>query len=301
VRTKKVLPVFFTIVALTILAVFLGRNYHYIAGSYGVRPLTVFAIAALSAVMLLLLSLANRALFGNIGVKAGRYDWFRLVTVSAFINLLPLSAGLAAKAVYLKRVYRIPYRSFALGQIGLFTLFMSTSGVLGFSSLVLAYPAHLSGPIGPAFALMCFAAILLFPPEILLRRLQARLPGNAVEQMEGMRKAIKTVPVIHGANLLAAAAVLKLSFDTGPAEVSFAACVVFCSAGILTRFVSLTPGALGIREFMIGGLAYLVGFEFKDAVIASTLSRVIEVVVICVLGSLFTYRVSSRMISPDEE
>jgi hypothetical protein len=66
---------------------------------------------------------------------------------------------------------------------------------------------------------------------------------------------------------------------------------------MLTRLFSITPGAIGIREFLIGGLAYLTGFELRDAVIASTATRTVEVAVVFALGGLFTRRLSSQVIS----
>ena len=56
-----------------------------------------------------------------------------------------------------------------------------------------------------------------------------------------------------------------------------------------------------LQQFLIGSLAYLVGFDFRDAVIASTLSRVIEVTVILVLGGIYTFQLSRRMISRCDE
>ena len=67
---------------------------------------------------------------------------------------------------------------------------------------------------------------------------------------------------------------------------------------MLTRFVvAITPGAIGIREFLIGGLAYLTGFELRDAVIASTVTRTVEIAVVFALGGAFTHRLSDQVIS----
>ncbi len=45
---------------------------------------------------------------------------------------------------------------------------------------------------------------------------------------------------------------------------------------------------------MIAGVASAIGFEMRDAIIASTLVRAVEIVVVMVLGALFTYRVSQQ-------
>jgi hypothetical protein len=77
--------------------------------------------------------------------------------------------------------------------------------------------------------------------------------------------------------------------------VGFAACQVFTAAAALTGLATLIPGALGIREFFVGGLALLTGFEVRDAIIASTLARVVEIAVIMVLGGVFTPTLSGEL------
>ena len=86
----------------------------------------------------------------------------------------------------------------------------------------------------------------------------------------------------------------------GNAEVGFGACVVFSASTVVTRVVSITPGALGVREFLVGGLAVLTGFELQDAVIAATVTRLAEMAVIFVLGGIFTHQLTGRVASTYE-
>ncbi len=54
-------------------------------------------------------------------------------------------------------------------------------------------------------------------------------------------------------------------------------------------------------EFLVGGLAYLTGFELRDAVIASTATRIVEILVIFLLGGFFTHRLSNEVMSSYED
>jgi uncharacterized membrane protein YbhN (UPF0104 family) len=112
-----------------------------------------------------------------------------------------------------------------------------------------------------------------------------------------LRRAWPAVALLQVGILLATAAILRISFAMGDSTVGIEACIVFAAASMLTRFVSITPGAIGIREFLVGGLAYLTGFELRDAVIASTAARTVEVAVVFVLGGVFTHRLSRQVIS----
>jgi len=286
-----------TLAALTVLAVFLVRNHQYIAEHWALRPDSFLAIAALTVVTLGLRGLANRVLFSRLGTDASAGDWFRLVTVSSFTNYLPLSAGMVAKAFFLKRIHRLPYGTFALGQVALLLVIISTNGAVGLATLGLAFPDRLFGIIGAGFALMTLAGALMLLPEPLSSRLPERFRIAAVEGAPKLRSAWPLVAALQFGILMASAAALAIAFDMGASGVGFAPCVVFTAAAMLTRLVSITPGAIGIREFLIGGLAYLTGFELRDAVIASTATRTVEIAVVFALGGLYTRRLSSQVIS----
>ena len=104
---------------------------------YALRPLPMLGIALLAMAALGLRASANQTLFGELRVRARWGDWFALVTVNSFSNYLPLSAGLVAKAFYLKRVHSMPYTEFAVGQGALLLLVIATNGMVGLATVLL--------------------------------------------------------------------------------------------------------------------------------------------------------------------
>lgn len=290
-----------TVAALIVLVVFLVRNHGYIADNWALSPDAFLAIAALTLVTLVLRGFANRILFSRLGIIASSGDWFQLITVSSFTNYLPLSAGMVAKAFFLNRVHLLPYGTFALGQLALLLVIISTNGAVGLATLGLAFPDRLAGVVGTGFVVMIGAGALMFPPQALLRRIPERFQAAAEDGAPRLRSAWLAVALLQFGILMASSAGLAIAFDMGASDVGFAACVVFTAASMLTRLISITPGAIGIREFLIGGLAYLTGFELRDAVIASTATRTVEVAVVFALGGLFTRRLSNQVISSYDE
>ena len=73
------------------------------------------------------------------------------------------------------------------------------------------------------------------------------------------------------------------------------ACVLFTAAAVLARLVTIVPGALGVREFLVGGLALLTGFDMRDAVVASTIARAAEIAVVFSLGGVFSWSLSEQL------
>jgi hypothetical protein len=287
--------VLLTLAALTVLAVFLIQNRDYISANYAPRPGSFVAIAALIVATLALRGLAHQVLFAPLGISASAFDWFRLTTVSSFANYLPLSAGMVAKAFVLKRVHALPYRRFAVGQVALLVVVVSTNGVVGLATVAIAFPEHIIGVIGAGFAAMIATAMLMFLPSSALRRLPDRWLPWEIEATPSLRRAWPAAALLQVGNLLATAAAFRIAFAMGSSEVGFAACIVFAAVAVLTRLVAITPGAIGIREFLVGGLAYLTGFELRDAVIASTAVRTVEIAVVFALGGIFTHGLSNQV------
>ncbi len=292
---RRWLPSIVTLAVLALLSGFLFENRHYIADSYRLSPLLFAAVVGLTLGLLFVRGIANRLHFAGLGVEASTADWFRLVTVTSFTNYLPLSAGLLAKAVFLKRVHAMPFRRFAVGQTTLLVLIVATNGAIGLVLLGFAFPEQLVGVIGLGFAGMFAAGLLLLLPAPLRERLSGKWFPFAANVGPEARRNWPAVVACQAVMLVAAALALKLCFAMGESEVGLLACMVFCAAAVLTRLVTVVPGALGLREFLIGGLAVLTGFDLRDAVVASTLSRAAEIVVVFTLGGVFSFTLSGSL------
>ena len=189
----------------------------------------------------------------------------------------------------------MPYQRFAVGQVALLLAIVATNGAVGLVALAVAGPTRGAVVVAAAFVAMLGVGALVLLPERFAKRLSARWFPWEASSAPAVRRAWPAIAALQTGILLATSASLALCFRMGDAPVGLAACVLFCAAAVVTRVVSITPGAIGIREFLIGALAALTGFEARDAVIASTLARVVELAVIGVLGALFTYTLSGRV------
>ena len=245
--------------------------------------------------------IANRLHFSGLGVRASTTDWFRLVTVTSFTNYLPLSAGLFAKAVFLNRVHALPFGHFAVGQTTLLVLIVATNGLVGVGLVALRFPDELAGVVGLGFGVMVAAGGLLVLPHRLRELLSARWFPFAANVGPEARRNWPAVALCQLGMLFAAALGLKLCFAMGESNVGLEACLLFTAAAVLTRFVTIVPGALGIREFVIGGLAVLTGFDLRDAIVAATVARLAEILVVFVLGGIFTWTLSADLAASNKD
>ena len=296
-RLRRVVPVAATGIALAALGTFLVHQRAHVAAHYAVDPVAIASIAGLVVATLFLRGLANQRIFARLGVTARARDWFALVAVTAYTNYLPLSAGLVAKAFFLKRVHALPYDRFAAAQVALLVLVVATNGVIGLAAVVGEGRTSGSSVVAGAFAAMIASGALLFLPERTARRLGGRFFAWEASTAPAARGSWPAVAVFQTGVLLAYAASLKLAFGLGAADASFAACVIFSAAAVLTRVVPITPGAIGIREFLIGGLAELTGVDVRDAVIAASALRGVEILIVFGLGSAFAHGFAAKLAS----
>ena len=244
--------------------------------------------------------MTNQLLFARLDVAAPLRDWFAIASVSALSSYLPASAGLVSKAQFLRRAHDVPYREFAVGQAALLLLGVATHGAVGLATIALWRPAAAVW-IGIGFAAMSAAGLLVLLPGRAARFARGRwfpLDAGTVTRLRGCTSGVIALQI---GVLLATASGLKLGFSMGPAEVSFAACMVFSASTVLTRLVWITPGGLGVREFLVGGLAVLTGHELRDAVIASLALRLAEIAVGVALGGIFSFRLARRLAASSEK
>ena len=171
----------------------------------------------------------------------------------------------------------------------------------GRTALVTGAGRNIGRGIALAFALMLGAGGLLFLPERAARGIAGRWLRWEAGTIEAVHSSSLAVVAVQVAVLLATAGSLQLGFSMGNADVGFGACVVFSASTVVTRLVSITPGALGVREFLVGGLALLTGFELRDAVIASTVTRLAEMLVIFSLGGVFSYTLTGQVAATYED
>ena len=293
-QIRQLGPVAITVAVLALLTAYLYLQRSYVELNYAFPAGKWLAVTALAVTTLALRGLSNQWLFARFGVGVPLGDWVAIACVSALSSYLPASAGLVSKAHFLKRAHAVPYRLFAVGQAALLLLGVATHGAVGLIALVVWRPSAAIW-IAIGLAAMTAAGLLVLLPDRVARVARRRwLPLDAETIARLRRSALGVVPLQMGV-LLATASGLKLGFSMGPTEVSFAACVIFSASTVLTRLVWITPGGLGVREFLIGGLAVLTGLALRDAMIAAVVLRLAEVAASIALGSASSLRLAQRL------
>ena len=88
-----------------------------------------------------------------------------------------------------------------------------------------------------------------------------------------------------------------LAFHMLSQPVSYADCLLFAAATVLSRLVSLAPGGLGVREGIVGGMAAILGFDVGASVVAVGLERLVSTLVVIIVGVIYSYLLSRAAVA----
>lgn len=223
-------------------------------------------------------ALINVITFSSSSKRVGFSDGYRYAALQTVGNYLPFSGGLIAKGVILKKEHDIGYVHYAAITVYTFITAISVSGVLGLAAVLASAPE--SRLLIGLFALLALAGVFIFVPLPGFGFVKRRLAGTgAAESRRVFRPLAARIALIYSLMYVISTLRLWIGFSIISQPAGFFSVLVIISGSILTRFVTFTPGAIGVREAVAAGLAHLTMVDFQMAIIAVGISRLAEILV----------------------
>jgi uncharacterized membrane protein YbhN (UPF0104 family) len=246
----------------------------------------------------------NYLIFKNLEIPITFKESFGLAAVNTLANQLPLSGGLIAKGLYLKERYRLAYGDYLSSMIAAYVCFITANGSLGLiviSLLALVNEGATSTKLILGFAAMSASVVLFIVPInfhfIPIKwRIRISKISEGWQVLSRNRILLLILTIIQVANTLLTAARFWIAFHMLSQNVSYLECLLFSSATILTRLVSIMPGGLGVREGIVAGIASVLGFDVGVSALAVGIDRLVGMLGIVVLGTYYSYILGKRLI-----
>ena len=223
------------------------------------------------------------AIYRNQGIHIGFIDLLVLNNRQFSLNYLPMKLGTLQFAVSLKRRYGLAYSAYAgafLVQnilVSIVASIFSIVTILLFADLGAIDSQLLLGAFFLVAAAMSWVSFTTLRMDFLPGSLAGRL--NAIH---GEIAQFARVPAAAAWSLLMSVTMfiltvwrLDLLSKILDFEVSVVQLVLFSAVSQLSLLFAITPGALGVREFFMGGLARLFGFSSAIGVLLSLSERLI--------------------------
>jgi hypothetical protein len=240
----------------------------------------------------------------ELGVRVGFWENTLLTAAAGFGNYLPMRAGSIMRLHYIKAVHGVGYLQYG--------------GILGVRALLLLWGAGAVGLFG-ATALsitgrtvridvfLLFAAILAAGIAPFVIPFQRLLPSSGLFGRVG-NELTRAITLMHenrwmtwqylglvGIQFAILAGRLAVAFDVmqqWPTPWSY---FLLSPIATILSFVNITPGNLGLREWMIGVLTSGLGIDYAIGIFAASVDRVVSVVLTFVLGGAASILVGVRL------
>lgn len=240
----------------------------------------------------------------ELGVRVGFWENWLLTLAAGFGNYLPMRAGTVLRMHYIRSVHGVGYLQYG--------------GILGTRALLLLWAAGglgLGGAVAMALAqhairieiVLLFAAILAAGVVPFLLPLNRVLPAGGVGGQVA-RHLVEAIDLVRQNRRMTVwylgLIVLQFGILTARLGVAFdviqhrpAWWVYFFLSPVATilSFINITPGNLGLREWLIGVLSAAVGADYAAGIFAAAVDRAVLVAMTLSFGGLASALVAVRL------
>lgn len=270
------------LVATVLLFINYGRNN---PGAFAVLgTVSLGTVATVLALYSVFITTNAAILFINVRMcsrKISYPDGFLLNAYSTLVNFFgPLQSGPGFRAVYLKKKFGVSLKSFGIASLfyyGFFAIFSLCFLLMGFAQMWL----------GLLVLVMVGTATLAF--------IRKRLSSPQAQALVQPRL-IALVAVITLVQVFLIGLIYFVELTSIDPTISFKQALIYAGAANFAMFVSLTPGAIGIRESFLLFAGRLHHIPESTVLAASLLDRGIYFVFLAgIFGAVSLFHVQKRL------
>ena len=224
-------------------------------------------------------------------------EYFWVSISNGFINLItPFSGGVGVRAVYMKKKYNLRYVDFISTMFGNYILiFLSSSFIALFVFLYLFFVNGVLNILLFLCFLLIFVLTLFFvvsefrfkSVNFLTKRINKVLDGwmIIVKHPDVLWKLVLVILL----NFIVVAVLHYLLFWSLGVEIGFLGALYLSVMGVLAIFINITPGGLGISEFLYFVSAGILQVSAPVTVLVALIYRAIRMIILLLLGPVSNF------------
>jgi len=237
-----------------------------------------------------------RSLLIALGIKTRLWDMILLQNASVLLNYIPMKFGTLFRANYLKRRYGFSYARFTTFFLYLTFLMTAIASIVAIVALLTVYGFANYEIRMLAVVFLCaltFSIVLLFVPlptltgagtiKVALRNFLAGRKQVA-QNTRALLISTALLTIIFLLNALRIGIIYhSIGQDVNPAGI-----LILGALGFVSMFVAITPGALGIRELVLGSSAVVFAIPLEVGLLAAIIDRAVMLSFLFVVGGICT-------------
>jgi uncharacterized membrane protein YbhN (UPF0104 family) len=262
---------------------------------------TLFLLIFLVLLNISIRGIINLYLYPLFSVKLSLAESIRLVVLNIIGNQLPLAGGMVAKGVYLKQKHNLAFSHYLPVTAALYVCFIGVSGFLGLTVLLYLYAVNntpfywLLWIAFTGFVVGMISLWLPIKPGIFSDRVKKQLLElNYGWQALGKNPALlMKLCILQVVVLTAIGSRFFFEFQMVSQDVALSHCFLFSASTILTRLLSFAPGAIGLREGIVGIVSEILGFDFA---LGATVVMIDRLLILMITGILTFLYFNARLV-----
>jgi len=283
-----------TVLVLAFLFWYLISHWQQLKVLLNLQPKQLLLLYGLSFLESLSVARVVQSLVGTLGIRTGFWNMAWLHNVSMLLNYAPMKMGTLFRANYLKRHYKLAYSHFAAFFLYIMFLMTAIAAATGLVVLLIVYGIsnNESKILAGVFAAgligsLCLLFIPLPYPKSngrLVSALRNFLISRTQIAKQPMGICISLLFLIMSF-LLSTFRLWIISRSMG-IDIHPVGCLILGALGFIALFLSLTPGSLGIREFVLACGSTVLNVPFKAGLMVALVDRAIAMSYIFIVGGI---------------
>lgn len=228
------------------------------------------------------------------GPRLGQWEAFGLAAANTMANFYFTKGGMAAKGLYLKKQHDFPYTHFLSTLAGAYVISLVTYGVLGVVSYLTLAGSRVRLDVMGVFLALIAGGLMPLAIPVSNQRLLSRLPARVTRVIEGWdrvrrhRGRLAWLAVLNASYVIVGGLRLYVAYQALGYGVGVLQCVVISTLQTVTVVFTLTPGAVGIRQALVGYGSKALEIGAAEGVVASTIDHAVGTLWVFAIGLVFT-------------
>jgi len=275
---------------------YLSRHWSDVKALLKLTPMALLLVYLVSFLGVLNSAYIVQCLLKTLKVKTFFWDMFLLQNATYLLNYTPLKFGTVFRANYLKSHCGLSYAHFGTFFVYLSLLMTAAASTVGLTVLVTVYGLGeyetrvLFIAFLAALVLSFFLAFIPLPIPTSHNKSSTAIRNflTGRHQVTHNKRALVICAVLLAGNFVLSSVRLGIIYNSMGRGIHPAGYLVLGALGFVTMFVSFTPGALGIRELVLGSGAVALGIPLEVGVLAAMIDRAIALSWSFVVGGACT-------------
>ena len=269
-----------------------------------IPPMTLLTLYALFLGILIANGLIFKHILFAFGIATYFEEYFSLSTASALANYMTFFRGGAGlRALYLKTKYKLPLADFLSTFSVMYLIYFMLNSMTGLLGMIL-----LSFEGVPFDFPLCIGFMILFSSSLIVMVLSPMLPEcnrfplrvivrivNGWDRVRRNRNLLLRLIAANMAYLLLIILQTKVAFATYKVSMSWGAAMFFSAAKCLALLVSVTPGSIGIVEWLSVYMANTLPYTPSEALMAQALMRTVTITTLLMIGPFAVHYLNRKI------